>query len=373
MTTRYAFASSASTCSTWLLRAVRRAPRTWLLGLLLAQCLLPALAIGTGKKNKMFAAYPTIFKFFMFWWCLFVGCVMVVYVLDHLLGKYRGPARVDYTVEHTFRSVADREVYWAQLVDPSQWKPSHPVLESADIRMVECGHADEQNGHEEAAKAEREAEEDGQEDFSQYPNGMTWNEFQSAYAESKTGPTTSRERGDAWTKYKEKQATEVDAAGDTVSAAAASTEAATSSSSSSSNGSEDSIQMTVRPVPLGCLKPGLGMILRYKEGNWRAGLHFCTRECTAVETPGPKEPWRIMMRTVDVGGGYPYLKASEEVMVELHPPSEDGSMLCALVGRAACQSRFFRWWSSLQKNSELGAAAYLEALGQEVGRAKKSD
>eukprot|EP00929_Paragymnodinium_shiwhaense_P002512 TRINITY_DN102780_c0_g1_i1.p1 TRINITY_DN102780_c0_g1~~TRINITY_DN102780_c0_g1_i1.p1 ORF type:complete len:312 (-),score=72.04 TRINITY_DN102780_c0_g1_i1:51-986(-) len=294
-----------------LLSLLRRVPRRTLVMLLIMQLVLPALAVGTGKKNKMFAAYPTIMKFFMFWWCVFVACVMMVYVLDHLLGRFRGPARVDYTIEHTFKGSADREAYWAQLVDPSAWSPTHPVLWSADIRMVKCGLAQGNGGA--------------------------------------SGDADAATSGEAAAEKEKEEVEPVDAP-------------------SAANGASksDAVQKTVRPVPLGCLKPGLGMILRYKEGNWRAGLHFCTRECVSLETPGPKEPWKILMRTVDVGGGYPFKPDSEEVMIELHPPAEDGSMLCALVGRAACQSRFFRWWSGLQRSTESGAEAYLEAVGEEV-------
>lgn len=97
-------------------------------------------ALGKKKKNDdMLVQYPIIVKFCMFWWCMFVFAAMSVYIIDHLITKRFGPARVDWIVEHTFRGGSDREDYWAQFVDLSKWSTTrHPVLLSADVRMVKC-------------------------------------------------------------------------------------------------------------------------------------------------------------------------------------------------------------------------------------------
>ncbi|CAK0865964.1 unnamed protein product [Prorocentrum cordatum] len=105
--------------------------------LLLLAGAVPAMA----KKSKgleILKHYPTMFKFCMFWWCIFVFAVMGGYIIDTLLFRKFGPARISWKMEHVFRGTADRDAYWAQLVDPSRWSTTHPVLQSADLRMVDC-------------------------------------------------------------------------------------------------------------------------------------------------------------------------------------------------------------------------------------------
>jgi len=91
----------------------------------------------TGKKKKFMEHVPMLFKFGMFWWCAFVFIVMLIYILDALLLKYRGPRALAWSVEHELSAGVDREAFWSQLADPSTWTPSHPVASSADISMVQ--------------------------------------------------------------------------------------------------------------------------------------------------------------------------------------------------------------------------------------------
>eukprot|EP00927_Polykrikos_kofoidii_P055503 TRINITY_DN49749_c0_g1_i1.p1 TRINITY_DN49749_c0_g1~~TRINITY_DN49749_c0_g1_i1.p1 ORF type:complete len:315 (-),score=45.64 TRINITY_DN49749_c0_g1_i1:131-1075(-) len=292
--------------------------RICLFACLLAQILTPVVAYGKGK-SKFLAVYPMIFKFCMFWWCAVVFVIMAVFIIDHLFTKFKGPQRVDFVYEHTFRSVAEREAYWAQLADPSTWSPAHPVLQSADVRMVEFGTRDVNPG---AAGAR------------------------------------SSDTNDA--------------------AVATTAEVSTDLSMETDNVSDGSsfptnTSMTLKPVPLGPLKEGFGMVLRHKKGTRREGGHFATRKCTKLETPQGNEPWRIVMRTVEVGGGYPFVPDTEECTVDMWPLANDGTMKSVVIGRAACSSRLFCWWHSLQQNSELAAQAMLDGIGEEIGHSKKKD
>eukprot|EP00928_Gymnodinium_smaydae_P026035 TRINITY_DN20554_c0_g2_i1.p1 TRINITY_DN20554_c0_g2~~TRINITY_DN20554_c0_g2_i1.p1 ORF type:complete len:326 (-),score=73.45 TRINITY_DN20554_c0_g2_i1:1088-1921(-) len=259
---------------------------------------LPVLAMAGRRKDvseTFLEAYPAIFKFCLFWWCVFVVAVMAVYISDHLFTKYFGPARVDYSVSLELRGSSDREAYWAQLVDPSKWSPSHPVLASANVRMVECT----AKGKDAAKGAAKEEPAEGEEE----------------------GPSKA-----------------------------------------------------LRPVALGPLRVGLGLTLRHKDnaGDARAGSFFCTRECTVLEKP-KDGPWRLEMRTIEVGAGYPYLRDTEESVVEVWPASEDGSVRCELSGGAATSSRVFRWWSGLQRATIASAEGLLLAIDEELGKAKKKD
>ncbi|CAJ1334585.1 unnamed protein product [Effrenium voratum] len=92
-------------------------------------------AYGGEKKSKFLAAYPMVFKFLLFWWCVFVFAVMTVYIADHLLYRKFGPAKVAWRAEHIFRGVS-RDDLWAQLADPSKWSCDHPVLQTADVSLV---------------------------------------------------------------------------------------------------------------------------------------------------------------------------------------------------------------------------------------------
>ncbi|CAE7523446.1 unnamed protein product [Symbiodinium natans] len=94
-----------------------------------------------------------VFKFCLFWWCVFVFAVMAVYIADHLLYRKFGPAKVVWKADHSFKG-ASREEFWAQFTDPSRWSPEHPVLQTADVSMVLC----EQSGSQEKSSPEAEAE-----------------------------------------------------------------------------------------------------------------------------------------------------------------------------------------------------------------------
>jgi len=207
---------------------------------------------------------------------------------------------VNICIERTLQCHADRNAYWAQVADPSAWKPTHPVLQSANVRMVE------------------------------YLNGEG---------------TSGTENVDS---------------------------NATNSEGGSSSVSARQAAKVSKPIDLGPFKLGRGLVLRHKEGTGFAGDVFCTREC--IELDMPKEgSWRIMMRTTDIGVGYPFLPNTEESVVAMLPAEKDGSIQCILTINAFCSSRFFRWWYGLKKNSIDGAELLLDGIAEEVGRSKKKD
>jgi len=123
---------------------------------------------GTKKKSKFMAVYPSIFKFVLFWWCIIVFSIMSAYIIDNLLFRKFGAAKVQWSVEHVFKAAkGGRETFWAQLADPSIWAPSHPILLSADIKMAKCG--------EEAAKLIAAAEAAKEKDESEaMPDTSLW-------------------------------------------------------------------------------------------------------------------------------------------------------------------------------------------------------
>mmetsp|Transcript_22212 Transcript_22212/g.62235 ORF Transcript_22212/g.62235 Transcript_22212/m.62235 type:complete len:321 (-) Transcript_22212:77-1039(-) len=302
-----------------------RVMRLLLLACLLASLVSPALAAyGKGKKSKFMSAYPILFKFVLFWWCVFVFVVMGFYVADNLMWRKFGPAKVAWSVERTFKAAPDggRAAFWAQLVDPTKWSMSHPVLQSADIRMVEC------------TKPEAEKNDTGSKDET---------------SKESAGDKAAAEAAEPAEPAKSPNATEADEGLVAPSAA-------------------------LRPVELRPLEAGLGFILRHKQslGGPRAGSFFCARECTKLETPADGT-WRMFMRTVEVGNGYPFEPDSEESEVELAPPAEDGSVRCTINGFAAVNSRLFRWWNGLEPNSRAGSEAMLEAIENEVLSAKKNE
>lgn len=261
---------------------------------------LPAVGDAAKKEKNFLDMYPQIFKFCLFWWCFFVFVVMAIYIIDSLLTKYSGPALVNWKVDHTFRGVDDRQAYWAQLADPSSWSPEHPVLASADIRMVSIAKTDK-----DAAKVDKED---------------------------------------------------------------ADTDDATSNANAADSDAARKPSVQVKPIELQRLKVGLGMMLRHKVGD-NAGSLFCTRACTALDEG--EETWRMTMETVECGAGYPFLEGSEESVVEMHLPQDDGTMLCTMSGCAAVSSRFFRWWSGLRSASEVAAISTLDAIDENMQRAKK--
>lgn len=279
----------------------------WLV--VLQQLMVPALAAKVTKKEKFLAAYPVLFKFCLFWWCVIVFAIMSVYIIDHLLTKYYGPAKVDVSVERRLITVAGREAYWAQLVDPTVWsKETHPVMQSAAVNMVKV-----------------------------------------------VAP-----------------APESDAVVDNVASSGGSSSSGTPTPDGPLYWEDNQPKAKTEPVKWGPLQPGLALMLRHKEGDERAGNFFCTRECIELETP-KAGPWRLKMRTVDVGGGYPFVPKSEESVVEVWAPEDDGGLKIKLRVTAGCSSRFFRWWSGLQKGSEEGADALLVGIVEEVERSKKKD
>mmetsp|Transcript_93397 Transcript_93397/g.268943 ORF Transcript_93397/g.268943 Transcript_93397/m.268943 type:complete len:289 (-) Transcript_93397:77-943(-) len=128
--------------------ALRPPPRPALRAVLVFLLAVPALGAygyGSGKKSKFLEAYPMIFKFFLFWWCVIVFIVMGVYILDFLMSKRYGSAKVEFVVEHKFKPgiAGGRKALWEQLADPTKWSPRHPVIASADLRMVRCTAAEE--------------------------------------------------------------------------------------------------------------------------------------------------------------------------------------------------------------------------------------
>lgn len=286
----------------------RRAELLLLVALLLSLAPPVLAAYGSGKKSKFMAAYPAIFKFCLFWWCVFVFVVMFFYISDHLLWRKFGAAKVAWSAERAFKAASGgREEYWAQLVDPTRWAPNHPVLQSADIRMVRCGDddADKSRGGSEDAK-----------DDEPLPNPHA----------------TVADEGLAVPSAK------------------------------------------LRPVELQPLAVGLGFILRHKpaEVGPRTGSFFCTRKCTLLETP-TEGKWRMVMRTIEAGNGYPFQPDSEVAEVEMDPPAEDGSVRCAITGSAETNSRIFRWWNGLEPNSRAASEDMLEVIENLVLHAKKRD
>merc|ERR1719188_773127 len=118
---------------------------------------------------------------------------------------------------------------------------------------------------------------------------------------------------------------------------------------------------SLEKVSLGPIESGLGLVLRHKDGAGPlSGAFFCTRACSLLEKP-EEGAWRFVMDTVEVGAGYPFAAGSEQTELEMWPASEDGSVRCSMSGRASVNSRFFRWWSNLQGSSASGALAMLEA------------
>jgi len=274
-------------------RMARGAARAWLAALVLLSLVLQAAA--AGKKGKFLANYPMIMKFFMFWWTILVFIIMGIFIIDHVITQRWGPARADWSIEHTFRSSSAREAYWAQLVDPTAWSPEHPVLQSADVRLVRI-----------EVSAEAEPARDG---------------ASAAPGAAEAGGPLAR----------------------------------------------------VSPLPLGPLRPGLGLILRHKAGSGpREGSFFCMRLCAELETP-EDGVWRCLTRTVEAGEGYPLLPGTEETELELWPAAEDGSIRCRMASRAAVTSRWFRWWTKLLATSQESAKVMLEAIEREVESGKKKD
>mmetsp|Transcript_86641 Transcript_86641/g.245688 ORF Transcript_86641/g.245688 Transcript_86641/m.245688 type:complete len:292 (+) Transcript_86641:93-968(+) len=250
---------------------------------------LPALAAEAKKKSKFLAAYPSFFKLFLFWWCIFVFAVMSVYILDNLLYRLRGPQRMYWAIDHTFSSSASREVYWSQFVDPTSWSQTHPILQTADVCVVNCD-----------APVER------------------------------AGSTT--EQADERPENASTQFTK---------------------------------------APLSRLKPGLGIAMLHKTVENKGAL-FCTRKCVKCDT-AKEGAWHFVMRTVEVGAGYPFLADSEETELEMWPAEDGVNVRCQMRGFASVASRAFGWWKGLKKASRAGAAIMLEAIEDEVKSIKKQE
>lgn len=279
-----------------------------LIALLFLLQLSSAAAYGGKKKSKFLEAYPMVFKFLLFWWCVFVFAVMTVYIIDHLMYKKFGPAKVVWRAERFFKGVS-REELWAQLADPSKWSKDHPVLQTADISLVSNMHDPpttpdkEANEAEEISKAKEESHENSDPHFGE-------NAFE-----------TPKKR--------------------------------------------------CEPIELGPLRKGHGMLLRHKaDSGPQAGRVFCLRECSQIEEP-VEGPFLLVMRTIEGGLGYPFLENTEISEVEMFP-SEDGTVRCKMTGMADVTSRIFRWWAGLQKDSQASAVAFLESLDQVSAVREKS-
>merc|ERR1712070_736805 len=95
-----------------------------------------------------------------------------------------------------------------------------------------------------------------------------------------------------------------------------------------------------KAIALRSLQPELGLVLRHKENTGvQAGDLFCTRKCTQLETPA-EDAWRLVMQTIQVGVGYPYLPDTEESELVMDAPAADGSIRCCMIGSFAVNSRF---------------------------------
>lgn len=268
-------------------------------------------AYGGKKKGKFMAHVPGFIKFLMFWWCVIVSVVLLMYIVDRLLLRWKGPAFVDWTIDHVFDGGGKREDYWAQFVNPTKWAPSHPILLSADVRMVQ----------------------------------MTQESYKDQSASSVKKDKKKPKGGD------DKQAVPDDGQGEA-----------------------EELNPGLKPVPLKALELGYGFILRHKEGSGaHEKKHFCTRECTEMSTP-KDGAWRFAMRTVEVGPAHFFMAGTEETELDMLPKDDDGKIWCQMRGKAACESRFQRWWMGLRRNSMLGAEDMMDAIGQEVTRkGKKKD
>lgn len=298
--------------------------------LLLVTLVVPATAAyGKGGKGNFLKAYPGFFKFLLFWWCVLMFIVMGILVGDHVLFLRKGPCWVHWYADYVFKG-GEREEYWKQFVDPSSWSWTHPVLMSADIKLVETLSEPDPAAVAAAAAKNGTKEEGGEEDEEE---------------EETTDPSA-----------------EVPA--------------------QSSDDLSEARKARIRPVPLGPMRPGLALVLRHKSSTplpikhdadpETAGKFFCMRECVESEKPADG-CWRFVMRTIDVGVGYPFLPGTEEVEVVLHPSGDDGSIRCEMNCKAALQSRLFAWWNNVKRNSTAGCGAMLGAIASEVEGSKKRD
>jgi len=271
------------------------------------------------KKSQFLAAYPLIFKFFLFWWCVLMGLVALCFVCDYVMGD-RKPAKVDWALEYVFSNAADRSVYWAQFVDPTAWSDNHPVMKSATLEMIRCldlPHVSEKN------KQPPEKDE----------------------TEKKQPP----EKEEIEKKPSEKKETDKGKDAD----------------------EDDAFKEPTRPsehVPLTVLEPGLGFILRHKEGDLK-GKFFCTRKCYALDMP-EDGVWRIGMRTVEGGDGYIPVSGTEETEIEMWPPNESGEIRCRVHSGATVLSRIQLWRSGLKQGMMAGTEAMFDAIQEEVSLKK---
>lgn len=260
---------------------------------------------------KILEAYPVIIKFVMFWWCVAVFGIMSVFILDHFVTKLRGPAAISWSTKFVFDGRASREAYWSEFANPGAWSTSHPIVATADVRMVQVSSAS-----------------DG----------------------STSAPAAS-----------------------SAPVASGTDQEAESESLNADDGEPPEPSERLKPIDMKPLAPGLGMIMRHKSGSGpREGLFFCARECTSLETP-EAGPWHIQTRTIEVGAGYPFLVDSEVSDVILQPPGENGSIACEMRGTGAVTSRLWCWWMCLEKVSIEAAEAMMQSINDELGRSKKDD
>lgn len=296
---------------------------------LLTLLVVSASAAGSKPKktDKFLSAYPMLFKFLLFWWCVVVFVIMAGFIADNLCWRYIGSAPVKWSTSYTFDGRASREAYWAQFVDPSAWTPTHPILQSADVRMVKV------LSPEDAA-------------VEQSSNGAAPGGLDVSKEYSLADPPPPDAVAEAKLMRDEIQA---------------------------ANGIRSEPSKRMKPTDFGPLKVGLGLVLRHKVSEeQRSGLFFCSRECTLLEVP-EEGPWEFEMQTAEVGVGHVFLPGTEEVRIKLWPAEDDGTIKCDMEGSGAVQSRLFRWWYALDRSSAESAQAMLESFNEQQGQAKKAD
>jgi len=89
-------------------------------------------------KQSFLDDYPKYFAILIFFWCVFVFIGTMVFIFDHGLLKYFGPKHVYWDAVYSFNRAVGHAECWKQFVDPAAWKASHPILQTADVRMVRC-------------------------------------------------------------------------------------------------------------------------------------------------------------------------------------------------------------------------------------------
>jgi len=121
-------------------------------------------------------------------------------------------------------------------------------------------------------------------------------------------------------------------------------------------------------VPMGPLQEGLGLRLWHKKGRGPLeGKLYCTRICTELNTPADG-PWRMTMKTVEVGPAHMCIPGSEVIEVELATTSKAGDVHCMMQGCGDVGSRFFAWWKGIARQMHEGGEAMLDGVVEESRR-----